>query len=70
MITNIILIIILTLLTFPITHIFIKKGIVLDYFLKDKTKKKITRFFYIPYLNIVISFFYLIWVIIKFKRPE
>ena len=70
MITNIILIIISILATFPFAHIFMKKGMILDYDLTEETKKDLAKFFYIPYLNVIISFFYLIWTIIKFKRPE
>jgi hypothetical protein len=52
-----------------------KKGLILDYQLteerqKDLRQKDLSKFFYIPYLNLIISFFYLIWTIIKFKRPE
>jgi len=70
MTTNIILIIVSILVTFPFAHIFMKKGMILDYDLTEETKKDLAKFFYIPYLNVIISFFYLIWTIIKFKRPE
>jgi len=70
MITDIILIVIFTLLTFPLTHLFMKKGMILDYNLTETKQKDLTKFFYIPYINFIISFFYLIWVVIKFKRPE
>ena len=70
MIINITLFILSLLVTFPLTHIFMKKGMILDFTLKDETKESLTKFFYIPYLNLIISFFYLIWTIIKFKRPE
>ena len=70
MTTNIILIVASILVTFPLTHIFMKKGMTLDYELTEETQKDLAKFFYIPYLNVVISFFYLIWTVIKFKRPE
>ncbi len=70
MVNNIILIAISILLTFPLTHIFMKKGMMLDYDLTLEKQKDLSKFFYIPYLNIIISFFYLIWTVIKFKRPE
>lgn len=47
-----------------------KKGLILDYQLTEERQKDLSKFFYIPYLNLIISFFYLIWTIIKFKRPE
>ena len=58
------------LITFPLTHLFMKKGMMLDYNLTLEKQKDLSKFFYIPYLNIVISFFYLIWTVIRFKRPE
>ncbi len=58
------------LITFPLSHIFIKKALILDYNLKDETYLDISKFFYIPYLNLMVSFLYLVWVVIKFKRPE
>ena len=47
-----------------------KKGMILDYNLTKNKEKDLTKFFYIPYLNVVIGFLYLLWVIIKFKRPD
>ena len=70
MTTNIILIVASILVTFPLTHIFMKKGMTLDYDLTEEGQKDLAKFFYIPYLNVVISFFYLIWTVIKFKRPK
>ena len=70
MIINIILTISSILITFPLTHIFMKKGLILDYQLTEERQKDLSKFFYIPYLNLIISFFYLIWTVIKFKRPE
>lgn len=67
---NIILIILSLLITFPLAHIFMKKGMILDYEISEETIKDLSKFFYIPYLNVLISFFYLIWVIIKFKQPD
>ena len=70
MYTDIILILISVLVTFPLSHIFMKKGMVLDYDLTDEKKKDLARFFYIPYLNVITMFSYLAWSVIKFKRPE
>ena len=70
MITNLVLILVSALLTFPLSHVFIKKGMVMDYFLDKEFEKKIKVFFYIPFINVVISSLYLIWVIVKFKRFE
>lgn len=68
--TNIVLLFLITLLTFPITHIFMKKGMLMDYNITEEKQKDLSKFFYIPYLNVIVSFFYLILVIIRFKRPD
>ncbi len=67
---NNILFIISILLTFPFSHIFMKKGMVLDNNLTESKVKDLSKFFYIPYLNVIITFFYLLWMVIIFKRPE
>lgn len=47
-----------------------KKGMVLDYDLTEEREKDLAKFFYIPYLNVMITFLYLLWTVVKFKRPE
>ena len=66
---NALLLIASLLITFPLTHIFMKKGLILDYNITEEKQRDLSKFFYIPYLNVMVSFFYLISVIIKFKRP-
>jgi hypothetical protein len=66
---DLIIIIVTILTTFPITHLLMKKGMIMDFNLTDEIRKDLAKFFYIPFLNVFISFFYLIWVIVKFKRP-
>jgi len=58
--SNIILSIIIVLLTFPFAHIFMKKGMIMDYDITEEKQKDLGKFFYIPILNVVISFLYLI----------
>jgi hypothetical protein len=70
MFLNFIYFFIICLVTFPLTHVFIKKGMILDYKLTKSGIKKLNIFFYIPFLNLIIGLFYLIWVVFKFKRPE
>lgn len=65
-----IFIIIIILFTFPLTHIFMEKGMIMDYNLSNKKQKDLVKFFYIPVLNVVVGFLYLIFVIIKFKRLD
>jgi len=67
---NIVLFSVLTLLSFPITHILMKKGMIMDYNITEKKQKNLSKFFYIPYLNVIVSLFYLILVIIRFKRKD
>jgi hypothetical protein len=67
---NIGLFLVLTLLSFPITHILMKKGMIMDYNITEEKQKNLSKFFYIPYLNVIVSFFYLILVIIRFKRQD
>tara|TARA_R110000751_G_C13733455_1_gene476740 strand:+ start:828 stop:1043 length:216 start_codon:yes stop_codon:yes gene_type:complete len=67
---NIGLFLVLALLSFPITHILMKKGMIMDYNITEEKQKNLSKFFYIPYLNVIVSFFYLILVIIRFKRPD
>lgn len=66
---DIVYIIISLLITFPLSHVFLKKAITMDFNYTEEKQKDLSKFFYIPYLNVVIYFFYLLWVIITFKRP-
>ena len=68
MVLNIILLLTSVILTFPLSHVLMKKGMTMDFFLNDIKEKKIKRFFYLPFINIIASFLYLLIVIIKFKR--
>ena len=67
---NVILIVILSLITFPLTHVLLKKGFIMDYNITEEVKKGLSKIFYIPYLNVLIAFIYLIVIIIRFKRLE
>jgi len=66
---DIVYLVISILVTFPISHLLLKKAIIMDFNYDEEKGKDLNKFFYIPYLNIVIYFFYLLWVIITFKRP-
>lgn len=67
---DIILLLASILISFPITHILMKKGMIMDYNITEEKEKNLSKFFYIPYLNVIVSFFYLILVIIRFKRQD
>ena len=42
----------------------------MDYNITYEKRKNLSKFFYIPFLNVIIIFLYLLWVIIKFKRLD
>ncbi len=67
---DIILLLVSILISFPITHILMKKGMIMDYNITEEKEKNLSKFFYIPYLNVIVSFFYLILVIIRFRRED
>jgi hypothetical protein len=67
---DIILLLASILISFPITHILMKKGMIMDYNITEEKEKNLSKFFYIPYLNVIVSFFYLILVIIRFRRQD
>lgn len=67
---SIIQLIIITIISYPISHLIMKKGMIMDLNITDERSKDLTKFFYIPLLNVIISFIYILWVIIKFKRPD
>lgn len=57
------------LLSFPVSHVFMKKGMDIDITMPNEEKyKTLSLFFYIPILNVVVTFLYLLWIIITFKR--
>lgn len=64
----IIALIITILMSYPLSHIFMGKAMMLDNNLSDKKHKGLSLFFYLPILNFIFSFLYLIWSVIKFKR--
>lgn len=68
--SDLIYIIILSLISYPISHLVMKKGMIMDLNITNERSKDLTKFFYIPLINVIISFLYILWVIIKFKRPD
>lgn len=67
---EIIALIITILLTFPISHVFYNRGMILDNKLTENKIKNLSKYFYIPFLNVAVYLLYLIWNIIVFKRSE
>jgi hypothetical protein len=63
-----VLIILSMLGTYPLSHIFMKRGMSLDNKMTPTKHEDLGRFFYIPFLNVIIMFFYLVWNVIVFKR--
>jgi hypothetical protein len=66
----ILLIVVINILSFPISHIIMKKAMLLDYSLPldEKKYKKLSKFFYIPIVNLIVYTSYLIYNIFRFKR--
>jgi hypothetical protein len=60
--------IIIFFLSYPLSHLLMKKGLMLDNKPTEKKYKVLKVFFYLPMLNFLISFSYLILSVIKFKR--
>lgn len=58
----------LLVLSFPLSHIVMKKAIMLDMGYDQKKSRLISKLFYIPVINFIFSFSYLIWSVITFKR--
>jgi hypothetical protein len=65
---NLFILILYIVLTFPLAHIFMKKAIILDNNYNKKKSKILSRLFYIPLINVVTSFVYLVWSVAVFKR--
>jgi hypothetical protein len=57
------------ILTIPICNVLLNRIINLEYLITEKKVKKLKSIFYIPFVNIITYFTYLLIVIIKFKRP-
>ena len=58
------------LISLPISHFLLDRIINIGYLMEEKTLDNLKKIFYIPTLNVIIYFFYLIHIILKFKRPE
>jgi hypothetical protein len=65
---NLFILILSIVLTFPLAHIFMKKAIILDINYNKKKSKILSSLFYIPLINVVVSFIYLVWSVVVFKR--
>jgi hypothetical protein len=60
---------ILLVLTIPISNLLMEKGMMLDMDMPDDKKYHyLSIIFYIPFVNVVFMFCYLVWQIIRFKR--
>ena len=58
----------LLVISFTLSHILIKKAIILDNGYDQKKSRLISKLFYIPIINFIFSILYLIWSVITFKR--
>lgn len=58
------------LFSYPLSHLLMKKGMEMDFHVTLERVKELEKFFYIPIVNLMVSLFYLLWVIINFKRLD
>lgn len=65
---NTFLIISAFLLSYPLSHIILKKAMLIDNNLSEKKYSYLKKLFYVPLLNLIISFLYIIWSVIVFKK--
>ncbi len=57
------------ILSIPLCNMLLDRIINLEYLITEKKVKKLKSIFYIPFINIITYFSYLLMVIVKFKRP-
>lgn len=57
------------ILSIPVCNMLLDRIINLEYLITEKKVKKLKSIFYIPFINIITYFSYLLMVIVKFKRP-
>jgi len=65
---NTIIIILSFLLSYPLSHLILKKAMLIDNNISEKKYNYLKKLFYIPIINLVISFFYILWSVIVFKK--
>jgi hypothetical protein len=65
---NTFLIILVFLLSYPFSHIILKKAMLIDNNLSEKKYSFFKKLFYVPVLNLIISFLYILWSVIVFKK--
>lgn len=56
--------------SYPMSHILFKKAVLLDKNFTEEKYRDIGKFFYIPLLNVVVMFFYLVWMVIIYKPTD
>lgn len=56
-------------LSIPVCNVLLDRIINLEYLITEKKVKKLKSIFYLPFVNIITYFIYLLVVIVKFKRP-
>lgn len=65
---NTFLIISAFLLSYPLSHIILKKAMLIDNEISDKKYGYLKKLFYIPVVNFIISLLYITWSVIVFKK--
>ena len=65
---NTFLIISAFLLSYPLSHIILKKAMLIDNEISNKKYGYLKKLFYIPVVNFIISLLYITWSVIDFKK--
>jgi hypothetical protein len=65
---NTFLIILSFLLSYPLSHIILKKAMLIDNNISEKKYSYLRKLFYIPIINLLIYFIYILWSVIVFKK--
>ena len=65
---NTFLIILSFLLSYPLSHIILKKAMLIDNNISEKKYSYLRKLFYIPIINLLTYFFYILWSVIVFKK--
>jgi hypothetical protein len=60
--------ILMIILSYPLSHVLMKKSMLLDLNFNENKFNTLKFFYKIPIINVIIIFSHLLWVIVFFKR--
>lgn len=56
------------LLSYPFSHLILKKAMLIDNNISEKKYGYLKKLFYLPVINLISSFLYILWSVIVFKK--